>query len=421
VSGYGIGAGGQLGIAFEVLLPPVATSATPAAGGALTAGTYKYYITAINALGETTVSNELTGTTSAGNLTLTLLWAAVSGATGYKIYRTAAGGATGTELLLATVGAVTTYNDAAVGAPAGAFPTANTAFATGIYTAPTKYVPFNNETIKNSQDTKWRRPIRKSADVIGAIPGNFHVEGDIELEVMEDVILYFLYAGRTSCSKTGAGPNYVYTFSPTADAIPTRTLSLTFERTSGVVFGYTGCTVSAFKFNVSDGIFMCTVTIIGRDEASQSTPTPTFPSTVPFGAGQYSIEVPTGTQVFDTDTFEFTVDDAGEAQFRLKNNTRGAQFVKFGERTCTAHLERDFLDRTDFDAYKAYTSQSITLTATKGTNNSVSLVAPVAIKDTYETNLSGQGDLIRANINYQNVLGSPAAYQIVVKSQENIV
>src|SRR5258706_9632330 len=109
----GIGASGQLGIASEVLIPPVATSATPVAGGALTAGTYKYFITAINSFGETTVSNELTGTTAAGNLTNTLVWAASAGATGYKVYRTASGGATGTELLLTTLGNVLTYNDAA--------------------------------------------------------------------------------------------------------------------------------------------------------------------------------------------------------------------------------------------------------------------------------------------------------------------
>src|SRR5215467_1493851 len=116
-----------MGIAFEVLPPPVQSAITQSAGGALTAGTYKYYVTAINALGETTVSNEQSGTTAAGNLTNVLTWGAVTGATGYKIYRTAASGATGTELLLATVGLVTTYNDAAVGSPAGAFPTINTA------------------------------------------------------------------------------------------------------------------------------------------------------------------------------------------------------------------------------------------------------------------------------------------------------
>lgn len=417
----GIGAGGFAGLAFEALTPPTNFVGTPAAGGALTAGTYKYYITAINAVGETTVSTEVTVTTSAGNLTSALTWNAVAGATGYKIYRTAAAGASNSELLLTTLGAVTSFNDTAVGAPSGAFPTVNTAFTPGTYTAPTKFFPFNNESIKFVQDTVWRRPIRKSADVVGASPGNSHIEGDIEMEAFEDVIPYFCFAGRMTCVKSGSNPNFVYTFTPIDTAIPPRTLSITLHRIDVGIFGYVGCVVSAIKFTIDNGELMCTVSIVGTDEASQSDPTPTFSTVGSFGAGQYSIEVPTGSPVFDTDTFEFTIDDQAEAQFRLKNTGRGAQFVKYGERNCTMHLERDFTARTDYDAFKAYTSQTITLTATKGVNNSISLLAPVAIKDTFEVNLSGQGDLLRAQINYQNVLNAaPATYQITIKTQESL-
>lgn len=416
----GIGGGGIAGLAFEVLPPPVATSATAVAGGSLTAGTYKYYITAINANGETTVSNELTGTTASSNLTITLVWGAVTGATGYKIYRTAAGGATGTELLLTTVGAVTTYNDAAVGTPAGAFPVVNTASAANTYVAPTKYFPFTSESLKFVQDTIWRRPIMNTVDIAGAVPGNVHIEGDIEMEALEDVVPYFLMAARTSVVKTGSS-NYTYVFTPTNAATPSKTLSLTFQRVSGAVFGYVGCVVTATKFTIDNGLLKVTFTILGSDEASQAAPTATFPTTVPFGAGQYSIEIPTGTPVTDTDTFEWTADDSGESQFRLKSTGRGAQFIKYGERTCTTHLERDFVDRTNYDAFKAYVAQSITLTATKGANNSISILCPQAVKDTYETNLSSQGDMVRSVINLQNVLSaSPATYQITIKTQENI-
>lgn len=415
----GIGAGGQAGLAFELTPPPV-VAGTATTGGALTAGTYKYYVTALTAVGETGLSNEVTVTTSAGNLTSTLTWGAVTGATGYKVYRTAAAGLSGSELLLATLGVVLTYADAAVGAPSGALPTTSTAYAPGVYVPPTKFFPFNNESLKFVQATKWRRPIRKSADVIGASPGNANVEGDMEVEVLEDVLPYFLMCARTSWTRTGSAPNYVYAFTPTSAAVPTRTFSLTLERTGGVVFGYVGCIVSAIKFSVSDGEFISTISIIALDEASQTTPTPTWPSTTPYGAGQYSIEIPTGTPVLDTDMFEFNIDDAGEAQFRLKNTGRGAQFVKYGERTCTTHFERDFTDRSAYDAFKAYTAQSITITASKGTNNSVSLLAPQTMKDTFEVNLSGQGDLVRAVVDMQNMLDVTATYTITVKTQELI-
>jgi hypothetical protein len=258
--------------------------------------------------------------------------------------------------------------------------------------------------------------------VVGASPGNVHIEGDIEVEVFEDVLPYFLYCARTTCVKTGSNPNFVYTYTPTSVAVPARTMSITIERTGGVVFGYVGCVVSAFKFTVNNGLLQVAISIIGRDEASQATPTPTWPTTNAFGAGQYSVEIPTATPVLDTDAFEFTIDDQAVPDFRMKNTGRGAQLVHYGERTCSVHFERDFVDRVDYDAFKAYTAQSITVTASKGTNNLVTLLAQQAIKDTYEVQLSGQGDLVRAAVNYQNTpnLGASAAYQVVVKTQENI-
>jgi hypothetical protein len=136
----------------------------------------------------------------------------------------------------------------------------------------------------------------------------------------------------------------------------------------------------------------------------------------------YTIEVPTGSTVLDTDTFEFTVEDNAEAQFRLKSTGRGAQFIKYGERNSTMTLERDFESRTDYDLFKAVTAQSVTLTASKGVNNSIIMLAPVAIKDTYEVGLSGQGDLVRASIAYQNIIdGTGKSWQITIKTQEDIL
>lgn len=417
----GIGAAGIMGIGLEQLSPPTLTSVTPTAGGALTAGTYRYVITAVNANGETTISNEVSGTTAAADLTNVVLWTAVTGATSYRVYRTAAGGASGTELFLASVTAPTvTYNDAAVGTPTGAFPTVNTAATPGVYAAPVKFIPFMSESLTSVQSTIWRRPIRQSADIIGAVPGNFNVEGDISIEAMEDCVVYFLYGSRSAVVKTGT-TNYTYTFTPTANAIPGRTMSITVVR-NGIVFGFTGCVVASQTFTVEDGIMMYNVSILGQDEAVQTAPTPTWPTTVPFGAGQYSIEIPTATPVLDTDTFEWTIDDSAEVQFRLKSTGRGAQFTKYGERSVTLSLERDFESRTDFDAFKALTAQDISIIASKGANNSISLNTPVTIKDTYEVQNSGQGDLVRASIAYNAVINvSGVSYTITLKTQENVL
>jgi hypothetical protein len=83
--------------------------------------------------------------------------------------------------------------------------------------------------------------------------------------------------------------------------------------------------------------------------------------------------------------------------------------------------ERDFQTRTEYDAYKALTAQSITIIASKGTNNSFSITMPSAIKDEFTVNLGGQGDLIRASMSYQAVIDAGGnAYTLVVKTQESI-
>jgi len=416
----GIGGGGIVGLALEVLPPPGTFVGTPTSGGALTAGTYKYYVTATNANGESTVSLEVTVTTAGGNLTAHLTWAAVTGATGYKIYRTAAAGGSGTELLRATLGNVLLYDDVAVGAPSGAYPTFNTALQYGSYTAPTKFFPINSESLKFDQATVWRRPIRQSVDIVGAVPGNVHVNGEIEMEALEDVVPYFMLATRATPTKTGAGADKVYSFDPDPNATPVRSLSITVVR-NGIVFGYVGCVVSQFTFKPVDGLLMFNVTIIGSDEAVQSLPVATWPTTTPFGAGQYEINI-AGTQMFDTDTFEFTINDNAEPQYRLKNTGRGAQYIKFGERESKITMERDFFNRTEFDAFKALTQEAIFMKASKSATNYIKATAPVSIKNTYELGLSGQGDLVRAAIEYMNVINSSGnSYLVEVGTQENIL
>lgn len=308
----------------------------------------------------------------------------------------------------------------AVGIGAGGFMGIALEATAGTYAPPTKYFAFESESLAFTQETNFRRPIRKSASIIGAVDGNARVEGDISMEAFEDVVPYFLYCARVGIVKTGSSPNFTYTATPTAAAVPTKTMSVTVVR-NNIAFGYTGCVVGSFTLTVEDGTLKFNPSILGRDEADQTVPVPTFSTTAPFGAGKYNIQIPTASQVFDADGFDFSVDDSAEAQYRLKDTGRGAQFISFGERSVTLSMERDFESRTEYDAYKALTAQSITLTATKGASNQISVVMPASIKDEYTIGLSGQGDLLRASISYNGVIdASGNDYTMVVKSQEDI-
>ncbi len=289
------------------------------------------------------------------------------------------------------------------------------------YVAPEKYIPLRSEGMGYMQDTVWRRVLNKTPDIKGPVPGFVHVEGDLECDITEDTLPYLLLGARGTLVKSGTTPNWIYTFTPNNLATPAKTLSVTVVR-NGVAFGYVGCVVGSMEFTVEDAMLVGTFSMVGSDEANQTVPTLTFPDTAPFGAGDYSIQIPTATQIFDTDTFTFQIEDNAEPQNRL-STSRGAQFIKYGERSVTLSVERDFESRTEYDNYKALTSQSITLLATKGANNKIAFTTPAAIADSYEiSGLSGQGDLIRASIAYNGVYDPTTSkpYEIVINTQETI-
>lgn len=125
------------GVGGNVVAPVMGAITTSPTGGFLAASTAYYYkVTALNPVGESTPSTEVTVTTGAGSTNSnTLNWAKSTGATGYKIYR---GTASNAELYLATVGDVATYVDNTNTTPSGAMPAVNTAplMCTIVFPAP---------------------------------------------------------------------------------------------------------------------------------------------------------------------------------------------------------------------------------------------------------------------------------------------
>lgn len=114
------GASNELSIVTVQVQTPVNAAFTTGAG-TLAPATYYYRVVALNAVGMTLASIETShvlGATGGVNVN----WGATSGATGYKIY----GRTTGAELLMATVGAVTTWLDDGSITPSGALPSENT-------------------------------------------------------------------------------------------------------------------------------------------------------------------------------------------------------------------------------------------------------------------------------------------------------
>jgi hypothetical protein len=151
----------------------------------------------------------------------------------------------------------------------------------GVYTAPTKFVPILSETLEFKETNNFRRPIRQSAAQIGVVAGDFDVEGTITMEATEDTCIYFTECARMVGVKTGSTPNFVYTYTPTSVAVPPKTMSITVVR-NGVVFGYTGCGVTKQTFTVNNNLLEFSADIIGLNEATQTAPgVVTWPVRVP--------------------------------------------------------------------------------------------------------------------------------------------
>lgn len=291
----------------------------------------------------------------------------------------------------------------------------------GTYIAPTKFFPIMSESVTWTQNTNWRRVIRGTTDVIGAVPGNGNVEGAIESELLTDVLPYMLLCARGDLTQTAATTPFEYEFSPTHGALANNTMSITVVR-GAEAFGYTGCVVSNMNFGVDNDMATVTYNILGTAEESVSVPaTPTYTDDVPFGAGTWNLQIPTESQIFDADNFSFDINDNGEVQYRLKD-VLGAQFIKFGERDVQLTLDRDFDDRTEYDIFKTLTEQSVTVALSESANNKFSIEMAAAIIDAYAVNLSGVGDLVRSSTTYIGVNDTTldGSYKITITTEEDV-
>lgn len=111
--------------AASLAAPVITLGATATTGGTFAAGAYFWKLAATNANGETVGSNELTATLAV-NGTQVISWTAITGATGYKLYRGTTAG--GEDKLITTIGsgATVTYTDTGIAGTSASVPASNT-------------------------------------------------------------------------------------------------------------------------------------------------------------------------------------------------------------------------------------------------------------------------------------------------------
>lgn len=112
-------------VAAGIGAPTTPTATAVGTGGTFAAGTYYWKITATNAVGESLPSTEATATIVA-NGSATIAWTAVTGATGYRIYRSSTTGAENVSPALVGTSSGSPFTDTGTAPTTGAVPSTNT-------------------------------------------------------------------------------------------------------------------------------------------------------------------------------------------------------------------------------------------------------------------------------------------------------
>lgn len=295
----------------------------------------------------------------------------------------------------------------------------------GTYIAPTKFAPVYTESLQEVRTDSYRVPMIGQAVTIGKTPGRHHVEGEITMEALPELMCYFLVASRWGANviKAGAGP---FTYTATNDSVVhlktnRRSLSLAVDR-AGVGFAYVGCQVAKTVISFADGgVPMVTYSIIGRQQTNDYTPgAATVPTELPFSVDDCTVSVagaPRGD--IDAESTEFTLDDNGEPRFNLTGVDR-ADYIKFGEFIGEASYEIDFESKADYNIWVARTAQELIFLADKSATQKINLEFHGAMYDTFEVALAGIGEQVRgaaAARAVHNVAAGFAATMILTTSE----
>ena len=289
----------------------------------------------------------------------------------------------------------------------------------GTYVAPTIFAPITSESLSENRNDPKRMPILGRAVSSGRVKGREHVEGEIVMELLPDIFVYFLVASRwgNNISKAGSAPT-VYTANDDAAVnvkAANRSLTIGINR-AGIGFAYLGCQVTSFRFFFEDGIAMVAMNIIGRQETSSfSALAVTAPTQTPFAADEVAISI-AGTARVDLDSFEMSFDDNGEAKFNISGN-EAADYIKFGEHIAQASFEVDFESKADYGIWVARTVQKVKMVLTKGAEI-VDVEIHGGFYDQFQVNLGDIGSQVRASATIEGayLLTSTAASEIIVTS-----
>lgn len=308
-------------------------------------------------------------------------------------------------------------------------------------TAGTIFIPIISESLAYREDKYYSSQIRQTTIASDVKSGYYHVEGDVVLEADAAFLPYLAYCSRFNIAKTGVADPWTYDFTPSnagsattaaSGAVP-RSASLSVIR-NGIGFGYAGCVVNTWEFTIDNGILRCSLGILGLSEQQPGgLGTPVWVAPELYGADAHSVYVaasgvsPTfGAADTSFNGFTGNINFNATAQNRI-NALRSAAYISYGETEAGYTTELDFLNRTEYDNFKAASTRAVRLESVRGgatfalSTEAVQLTFNRSVYDSYEQNLGGMGDLIMANVQGRAIgIAGGNAFQLSIKSGATI-
>jgi len=266
---------------------------------------------------------------------------------------------------------------------------------------PTAYLEFTDEAMIKEVEEIISAGIRGSAGVRRRLLGAVRVGGTIDLEVFPEggigmILKNALGAVATTQPDIGNNPLvYSHEFTLT-DALPEFGLTVSIDRDIGVR-DYFGCKISVLELTAAvNAVLMAKATLVGRDESSGSTMTPTYPSENPlvFTQGVFKID----TVAVEVSNFVLTLtNNLREDRYGIVGSGVRQQVERLGKREVSGSFNRVFENNDLYDKFIAGTPGALELTFTGGVilggdgtlNYSVVIEVPIAYYNSFTPGTGG--------------------------------
>jgi hypothetical protein len=308
-------------------------------------------------------------------------------------------------------------------------------------TAGTIFVPIISESLQYTEDKYYSEQIRQSVIESEQKQSYYHVEGDITMEVDTAFLPYFLYCSRFTPTKTGASSPWAYKFVPSTAGSATTAAGTSTRKTAsisvfrnGIGFGYGGCVVGGWEFSIEDGVLRVTMNVLGLSEATPANAgTPAWVAAKLLGADAHQVSVDTSgtaptfsTPATDFNGYTVNINHNPEAQNRIVR-ARSASYISYGKTEATLETELDFVDKTEYDNFKASTKKAYRLesigdgAAYAASADALRIDFNRASYDSYELGLGGMEELIMASVNARALgIAGGDAFVVECKSTADI-